>query len=56
MKPRFKSLEEYYKAIDGLSGMLTAEGITEEARRLHELLHEMAWTTSSPSITGDYSN
>jgi hypothetical protein len=33
--------------IDELTAALKADGLEEEARTLHTLVHEMAWTTSS---------
>jgi len=47
MKSRFKTLEEFYKAVDALTERVALEHHDDDARRLHALLHEMAWTTSS---------
>lgn len=63
-KTRFKSLDEYYRAINELSEQLEADGHAEEAQRLKTLMHS-AWTTGSEllgelmlalrSMKGDYS-
>jgi prephenate dehydrogenase len=47
MKSRFKTLEDFYKAVDALIERATLEHHDDDARRLYALLHEMAWTTSS---------
>ena len=43
----FKTLDEFYQAIDSLIAALAAEHHPEDAQRLHTLLHQTAWTTSS---------
>ena len=47
MNTRFKALDEFYKAVDALNERLAAEQHDDEARRLHSLMHEIAWTTGS---------
>jgi hypothetical protein len=47
MKTRFKTLEEFYEAVDSLTERLVAEQHDKEAGRLHTLMHEIAWTTGS---------
>jgi len=47
MKIRFKTLDDFYTAIDALIERLAAEQHNDEARRLHSLMHEIAWTTGS---------
>ena len=46
-KPRFKTVREYYKAVDELIEKLRAAGKTAEADRLDHLVNKMAWTTGS---------
>ena len=46
-KSRFKSVREFYEAIDRLIEWLKAEGKTEEADRLDHLFNKTAWTTGS---------
>ena len=46
-KTRFKKLDEFYVAVDGLSEWLKREGHPDEGQELHTLMHETAWTTSS---------
>jgi hypothetical protein len=36
-----------YECFDELIALLKAEGRAEEGQRIHTLLHEVAWTTSS---------
>ncbi len=47
MTTRFKTLEEFYKAVDGLIEQLSADGFGQEARKLDDLMNHVAWTTSS---------
>jgi hypothetical protein len=47
MKTRFKTLDDFYRAIDSLIERLAAERHDNEARRLKSLMHEIAWTTGS---------
>jgi len=51
-KTRFKSLDEFYSAIDNLIGRLKSTGKIEEANKLDLLVHDTAWTTSS-ELLGD---
>ena len=50
MKTRFKTLEDFYKAVEALMERLTAEHHADDARRLHVLMHQTAWTTGSELI------
>ena len=47
MKTRFTAMDEFYAAVDALIERLTAEKHDDDARRLHTLMHEIAWTTGS---------
>ena len=47
MKTRFTAMDEFYAAFDALIERLTAEKHDDDARRLHTLMHEIAWTTGS---------
>ena len=47
MKTRFKTLDEFYPAVDALIERLLAERQDSEAKRLRSLMHETAWTTGS---------
>ena len=47
MKTRFKTLNEFYPAVDALIERLVAEQHDSEAKRLRSLIHETAWTTGS---------
>ena len=47
MKTRFTAMDEFYAAVDALIERLTAEKRDDDARRLHTLMHEIAWTTGS---------
>ena len=47
IKSPFNTPDEFYQAIDHLIAALAAEHHPEEAKRLHTLLHQTAWTTSS---------
>jgi hypothetical protein len=47
MTSRFKTLDAFYQAIDSLIQVLIAEHHPDEDQRLHTLLHQTAWTTSS---------
>ena len=43
----FASNDDFYDFIDGLSNRLTEAGYEVHGRRLHVLLHEVPWTTST---------
>ena len=45
--PTFASNAEFYGFIDSIRDKLKSSGFAEDAARLHELVHEMVWTTSS---------
>lgn len=47
VKTRFKSLDEFYLAVDNLIVRLRSVGNIEEANKLDLLMHQTAWTTSS---------
>ena len=47
MKHQFKSNQEFYNHIDLLGARLRAAGAGAEADRLWELIHQVAWTTST---------
>ena len=47
MKTRFKTIDEYYPAVDALIDRLIAERHEGDAKRLRSLIHETAWTTGS---------
>lgn len=47
MKTRFNTMDEFYAAVDAVIERLTAEKHDDDARRLHTLMHEIAWTTGS---------
>lgn len=49
MKKPYKTLEEFYKAIEKLIGLLRQYGCEPEAQKLDSLLHGI-WTTSSELI------
>jgi hypothetical protein len=44
---KYKSLDEFYKAIDNLIEKLSASGFNDEAGKINSLMHETAWTTGS---------
>jgi hypothetical protein len=46
-RPNFASNTEFYGFIDSIRDKLKSSGFAEDAARLHELVHEMVWTTSS---------
>jgi hypothetical protein len=46
-KTRFKTMDEFCKAIDILVGRLIAEGHSGDAQKLNTLLHDTACTTGS---------
>jgi hypothetical protein len=46
-KTRFKSLDEFYPAVDVLIARLSSEGHPADAQKLDDLLHGTAWTTGS---------
>ena len=47
MSRRFSSNEEFYVFVDNVTDRLRSAGFVAEASTLHEILHEIAWTTSS---------
>ncbi len=49
LRSPYKTVEEFYKAVETLIQELKANGNTEEASRLDELLHGI-WTTGSELI------
>ena len=51
-KTMFKSLDEFYLAIDNLIQGLKSLGNIENTNKLHSLMHQTAWTTSS-ELLGD---
>jgi len=44
---QFSGTDEFYAFMDLLGRMLAEAGLTESSRRLHVLIHEVAWTTGS---------
>ena len=46
-RPRLATSEEFPGVIDAVRDKLRIHGFSSEADRLHKLVHEMAWTTSS---------
>jgi len=46
-KPRLASSDEFPAVIDAIKDKLKSRGFIGEADRLHTLVHQMAWTTSS---------
>jgi hypothetical protein len=47
MKTRFKTLGEFYNAINKLIESLMAIDYVDDAKKLNLLMHETAWTTGS---------
>jgi hypothetical protein len=47
MKSKFKTLDEFYKAIDNVIEKLKMGNCSNDANRLNDLLHNTTWTTSS---------
>ena len=47
LRQRLAASEEFPSVIDALRDKLRSHGVSGEADRLHQLVHEMAWTTSS---------
>ena len=45
-----KAVDEFYAVVDELIEMLRSGGFKAEARVLHDLLHETAWTTGTELI------
>jgi hypothetical protein len=43
----FRSNDEFWSHIDRLSEALCNSGFVEDGKKLHLLLHEVAWTTST---------
>jgi hypothetical protein len=48
----FKTLDEFYQAIDNLIAVLIAEHHPDEAQRLYTLMHPTAWTMGSELLGG----
>jgi hypothetical protein len=46
-KTKLAGPEEFPAVIDHLSDKLRSRGLIAEADRLHKLVHQMAWTTST---------
>ena len=46
-RPRLATSEDFPGVIDAVRDKLRSHGFFSEADRLHKLVHEMAWTTSS---------
>lgn len=46
----FSSNAEFYAFVDRVAVRLRVEGLVESADRLHALLHQAAWTSSSELI------
>jgi len=46
-RPGLATSEGFPGVIDAVSDKLRSHGFSSEADRLHKLVHEMAWTTSS---------
>ena len=44
---KYKSLDEFYKAVDNLIEKLNTSGFNEEAGKINSLMHETAWTMGS---------
>ena len=53
MKTSFKTLEQFFPAVNALIERLIAERHDGEARRLHSLIHETTWTTGS-ELLGEF--
>jgi hypothetical protein len=47
MSTRFKTLDEFYKAVNALIKRLEAEGFVQDAHKLDGILNQTAWTTGS---------
>ena len=47
MRQRLATSDEFPAVIDAFRDKLRSHGFSGEADRLHKLVHEMAWTTSS---------
>jgi hypothetical protein len=47
LRQRLAASEEFPTIIDAVRDKLRSHGFSGEADRLHKLVHEMAWTTSS---------
>ena len=45
--PKFANNDEFYAFIDVITEKLRKNGATQDADRLHELIHKIAWTTST---------
>jgi hypothetical protein len=45
--PKLSSNDQFYAFIDAIAEKLRSHGFTSDADRLHTLVHEMAWTTST---------
>jgi putative NADPH-quinone reductase len=47
---KYKSLDDFYKAMDFLAEKLNENGFKEDATNLNSLMHDIAWTTGSELI------
>ena len=45
--PKLISNDQFYAFIDAITAKLRSRGFTSDADRLHALVHETAWTTST---------
>ena len=48
----FKDIQNFYKFIDIISSKLQQQGFDKIGKRLHYLIHEAAWTTSTELLRG----
>jgi hypothetical protein len=46
-RPEFASNNEFYAFVDTITEKLRSGGFVSDAERLHELVHKIAWTTST---------
>lgn len=44
---QFSGTDDFYAYMDLLGARLSAEGLPDHARKLHTLIHDVAWTTGS---------
>ena len=44
---QFAGVQEFYAFIDAFAERLTNQGLEDHARKLHFLMHKVAWTTWS---------
>jgi hypothetical protein len=47
---KYKQPDDFYKAMDNLAEKLALAGFSEEANKIHSLMHEAVWTTSAELI------